>query len=232
MHGFNWFALISDQVNGDNIHVITAIFVVLMLVLLCLFARRRLVSVDQALVPSKKFTVANVFEILIENLYSLVEGILGHSTRKHFPFIMGVFIFVFAMNLVGSIPGFSAPTSNINTNLAMALCVFIYFNFVGIKESGFGYLKHFLGPVWWLAWLIGPLELFSTGIRPVTLSLRLFLSLFADHTVLGTFSSLVPIIVPMAFMILGIFIAFVQAFVFTLLTTVYISLASAHEEHH
>jgi F-type H+-transporting ATPase subunit a len=158
-----------------------------------------------------------------------------------------LFIFIFLSNLLGLIPGFFPPTANINTNLAMALCVFLYFNVVGIKEQGFvNYFKHFMGvapsgPIWAfipglvLALLIFCIEIFGLVIRPVTLSLRLLANINADHLVVGIFSSLSPLIVPIIFMILGLFVAFVQAFVFSLLTIIYIALAAPHgeeEAHH
>lgn len=233
MHGFNWFALISDRVSEHNIHVITAVFVLLLLTFAALWVRRRLLRVEQALIPADHLTLTNIFEVLVESILNLMEGIIGPTARRHFPLIATVFIFIFTCNLLGLIPGFLPPTANINTNLAMAFCVFIYFNAMGIKEHGWvNYFKHFAGPLWWMAPLILLIELFGVAIRPITLSLRLFCNINADHLVLGIFSGLVPIIVPVVFMILGIFIAFVQAFVFTLLSTIYIALATAHEEHH
>lgn len=233
MHGFNWFALLSEKVSEHNIHIITGIFVLLLLALASLVVRKKLLRLEQSLVPDQGVTLTNIFELLVENILSLMEGIIGKAARDHVPLVASLFVFIFVNNLIGLIPGFLPPTSNINTNLAVAACVFIYFNYMGIKEHGLvNYLKHFAGPVWWLAPLIMAIELFGTAIRPVTLSLRLFCNINADHLVLSIFSNLSPIIVPVVFMILGIFIAFVQAFVFTLLSVIYIALATAHEEEH
>ncbi len=223
-----------------NVHVITAAIVALLLIFAGLLVRGKLIRLEQAVVPSNRVTLTNVFELILENILGLMEGVIGHGAQKYFPFVATIFIFIFTSNMLGLIPGFPPPTNSINTNLACALCVFIYFNVIGIKEQGFvNYFRHFAGPKfssWVLTLLMGmmilPIELFGTSIRPLTLSLRLLCNIFADHLVLQTFAGLVPLIVPVAFMILGIFVAFVQAFVFTLLTTIYISLAAAHEEHH
>jgi len=233
MHGFNWFALISDKVNEHNIHIISGLFVALLLIGAAALAKRKLARLEQSLVPDGGFSITNTFEVIVESILNLMEGIIGPGARRHLPLIGTLFIFIFTSNLFGLIPGFSAPTSNINTNLAMALCVFLYFNAVGIKEQGpVNYFKHFAGPIWWMAPFIFAIELFGVALRPLTLSLRLFANINADHLVLGIFSQLVPILIPVIFMILGLFIAFVQAFVFTLLSMIYISLATAHEEHH
>ncbi len=244
MHGLNWFALMSSYVNAGNIHVITALFVALLLILLALLVRRNVVKVEKALVPSAKASLTNIFEVAVESLLNMTEGILGPDAKKHFPFLATLFIFVFFCNLIGQIPGFAAPTSNFNTNLAMAACVFIYYNFMGIKEQGLvNYLKHFMGVVpsgaWYnilaflpLSLLIFAIEMFGNFLRVGTLSFRLVCNINVDHMVLGAFSSLAPLIVPVFFMILGLFVSFVQAFVFTLLTAIYIKLATAHEEGH
>jgi len=233
MHGLNWFALLHPKINETNIHIVTAVFLALVLIGVGILLRKKLLRLEKDLVPSEKVSLANTFELIIENLLDLMEGVIGPQARRHLPLVGSIFIFIFVSNLLGLIPGFLPPTTNINTNLAMALCVFLYFNYMGIKEHGVvNYFKHFAGPIWWLAPLILAIELFGVVIRPITLSLRLLANINADHLVLGIFSDLVPIIVPVIFMILGVFIAFVQAFVFTLLTIIYIALATAHEEQH
>jgi F-type H+-transporting ATPase subunit a len=131
------------------------------------------------------------------------------------------------------IPGFVPPTDNINTNLAMSLTVFVYYHIMGVKAHGLkGYLKHFMGPILWLAPLIFVTEIIGHCVRPLSLSLRLFGNITGDHLVLGIFSNLVPVLVPVAFLALGLFVSFIQAFVFSLLSMIYINLATAHEEHH
>lgn len=232
MHGFNIFSFLSSAINEHNIHIVAALFVSLVLVLIALAVRKRLANTEAALVPSGKVSLTNIVEVSLENLLNLMEGVIGPGARKHFPFLATLFLFIFLSNLIGLIPNLYGPTSNINTGIACAICSFLYFNYVGIREHGLlNYLKHFMGPIWWLAPIIFAIELMGAFIRPVTLSLRLFCNINADHMVLGVFSDLVPLFIPIIFLILGIFISFVQAFVFTLLSSIYIALAGAHEEH-
>jgi F-type H+-transporting ATPase subunit a len=130
------------------------------------------------------------------------------------------------------VPGFYPPTENINTNLACALVVFVYYNYHGIKEQGIKkYLQHMAGPVIWLMPLIFCIELVSHAVRPVSLSVRLLGNIVGDHMVLGMFSGMVPLFLPIVFMGLAIFISVMQAFVFTLLSIVYIQMACVSEEH-
>ena len=140
-----------------------------------------------------------------------------------------LFIYILFSNLLGLIPGFLPPTDNLNTNVACALTVFIFYNYQGFKAHGFAYLKHFMGPIWWLAPIMVVIEVISHLVRPASLSVRLFGNISGDHLVLGIFSSLVPIGVPVIFLFLGLFVSVIQAFVFTLLSMVYISLATAHD---
>jgi F-type H+-transporting ATPase subunit a len=133
---------------------------------------------------------------------------------------------------LGLIPGFSPATDNFNTTLALGIFVFLYYNYQGIKEQGlWGHIKHFMGPVWYLAILIFPIELISHAVRPLSLGLRLQGNMKGDHLVLSIFSGLVPYLVPIPFYVIGLFVCFMQAFVFTLLTMVYISLSTATHDH-
>jgi F-type H+-transporting ATPase subunit a len=147
--------------------------------------------------------------------------------------------------LIGVIPGFSSPTGNFSSNLAVGVAVFLYYNYVGIQNAGFkNYMAHFFGPSLGdslglvllrfliLAPLMFGLEIFSHCVRPVTLALRLFVNINADHLVLGAFSGLAPLVVPVIFMAFGIFVAFIQAFVFSLLSVIYIGMAVQTAEHH
>lgn len=233
MHQFTWIGWISDSINHHNSHIFTAIFVTLLLIGLGLLYKRSLKSVEEELVPSSKFSFKNVFQVIVEKLYGLVEDIIGKDAKKYFPLIGGVFIYVFVNNILGVIPGFLPATENIGTNWAVGITVFLYYNYQGIKSHGVvHYFKHFLGPVWWLAWLMLPIELISHAVRPISLGIRLYGNILGDHTVIAIFSELTPYVVPVIFLALGIFVSFIQAFVFSLLSTVYISLATAHDEEH
>ena len=234
MHDFSWFGLLSHgKINHHNIHIFSAGLVVLFLIVATLMVHRKLKRVEERLVPAPKTTFVNLFETAVENILGLMEGILGHDAPKYLPLIGTLFIYIFLCNVLALIPGFVPPTDNINTNLACSLTVFVYYHIMGIKAHGLkGYLKHFMGPILWLAPLIFVIELIGHCVRPVSLSLRLFGNITGDHLVLGIFSDLTPILVPVVFLALGLFVSFIQAFVFSLLSMIYINLATAHEEHH
>lgn len=215
-------------------HVVMAIFVSLLLVLTTFVARTQLVGVmktpDGGLIPESKLTFRNFFEIIAEKLYALTETIIGHHDAPiYFPVVGTLFIFIFASNLIGLIPGLLPPTDNLNTTLALGTFVFLYYNYAGLKAHGVAYLKHFLGPILWLAPLMLIIELASHIFRPLSLALRLRGNIMGDHVVLGVFSDLVPYLLPVIFYGLGVFVAFIQAFVFCLMTMVYISLSTAHD---
>lgn len=232
MHEFTWIGLFSDSITHRNIHVYTAAFVVVILGVLAIIYRLSLGSAEEELVPSPGFSLKNIFQITVEGILSLMEGVIGKDAKDYFPLIGTCFIYIFINNILGIIPGFVPATENVNTNLAMALTVFVYYNYMGIKKQGVkNYIKHFMGPIWWLAPLMLVIELISHLVRPISLSIRLFGNITGDHVVLGIFSGLVPLVIPVIFLALGIFVSFIQAFVFSLLSTVYLGLAVAHEEH-
>ncbi len=211
-------------------HVVMAALATIFIVYLSLRIYRAYKEVgDEALVPSDRLTLRNVAEMVVESLYNMFEGILGEHTPKYFPFLASIFIFILVNNVMGIIPGFLPSTDNLSTQAGIALLVFIYYHREGWRAHGFAYLKHFTGPVIWIAPLMVIIELVSHIARPVALTLRLFGNISGDHLVLGIFSDLTPFFVPIVFLGLGLFVAFVQAFVFTLLSTIYISLAISHE---
>lgn len=178
----------------------------------------------------RPLAIPNLLEMGVGALLSFMEGIMGSHARRFLPLVGTAFFFILLSNLMGSIPGFDSPTVNLNTTLACALVVFVATHMVGFRVHGFGYLKQFLGPIWWLAWLMLPLEIISHVARIISLSFRLFGNIYGDHQVVAVFISMTYLLVPVVFMGMGIFVAFVQAFVFALLTVIYISMAM--EEHH
>ncbi|WKZ57803.1 MAG: F0F1 ATP synthase subunit A [Bdellovibrionota bacterium] len=190
---------------------------------------------SEALVPAKAFSVAGFFDFFVEAFVNYHDSVLGKENRRYVGFNGTIFLFILTLNILGLIPGMPAATTTVWVNVGMALAVFIYFNYLGIKANGFwGYLKHFCGPIWALAWFMLPLELFSTALRIFTLNLRLYWNITADHLVLDIFTGLTKFVVPLAFYALGTFVAFMQAFIFTTLTMIYILLATQHseDEHH
>ena len=213
-------------------HIVMAVVVFILITISALLSWRKLKKTERRLVPEDRATSANVYEVIVEGLLRMMEDTIGPQARKHLPLIGAIFIYLLYSNLMGVIPGLVPPTDNINTNAACAVVVFLYYNIVGIREQGIkNYLKHMSGPIIWLAPLMFAIELVSHFVRPISLSVRLFGNILGDHMVLGMFSQLVPFLVPIIFQALAIFVAFIQAFVFTLLSIVYISMASAKEEH-
>ncbi len=220
------------EIGEGNLHIATAVFVALSLTVAAILAWRNLRKTKENIIPSRRFSVATIFEITVESVLHLMEDIIGPKARRYFPLIASLFIYILCCDLIGVIPGFVPPTSNINTNFACAICVFLYYNYVGIREQGFSkYIKHMAGPVVWLAPLILTIELTSHLVRPISLSVRLFGNMVGDHMVLEMFSGLVPLLIPIVFMGLTIFVAFLQAFVFSLLSIIYIALATQKEGH-
>lgn len=212
--------------------MIYSTFVVILFALAAFLVHFKLKNTQARLIPESKGSLTNLIEVVVEQLLNLMEGVVGKSAPKYFPLIGALFIYILTCNLLSIIPGFLPPTDNINTNLACSLTVFVYYNYVGFKEHGMGYIKHFMGPIIWLGPLMLVIELIGHLVRPVSLSLRLFGNITGDHLVLGIFSDLVPVLVPVIFLGLGVFIAFIQAFVFSLLSLIYIGLATEHEEGH
>ena len=183
-----------------------------------------------ALVPRG---VQNLVEVLAEAMLKLAEETIDeHWGRTFFPFIATLFMFILTCNVMGLIPGFTSATSNLNMTAAMALPVFFLYQFIGFKMHGAGYIKHFMGPVIFLAPLMLIVEVLSHFARPLTLSVRLFGNMFAKHMLLMVLGSIVftKFVFPSLVLGLGVLVSFVQAFVFALLTTLY--LAGAVEEAH
>jgi F-type H+-transporting ATPase subunit a len=228
MEHFSWFTLFGLE-HYD--HVLGAILVVLFLIFASYKIRKNL-SKEGSVLPDEKFSLRTIFEILtIDFLLDLFTSVMGsrEKAKRYFPLLGTSFVFILFANLLGLIPGFLPPTGNFNTPVACALVVFVMYNYYGFKENGIGYLKQFAGPMIYIAPLIFVIELVSHLVRPVSLSLRLFWNVTGDHLVVGIFTNLIHLVIPALFMALGLFVAFLQAFVFTILSAIYISLAVAHE---
>jgi F-type H+-transporting ATPase subunit a len=199
-----------------------------------LLVRSRLAAAGGGIVPDEGLTVRNAIEVLTEMLAGLAEQNMGTKWRTYFPFVATLFFFVLIANLIGLIPGLGGgATTSANTTWAWAIISFAVHQYVGIKEHGFGYLKHFVGPVPLLAPLYIPIELLSHLSRVFTLAVRLLANMSADHIVVGVWLALVPAVVPAIFMGLGTLVAFLQAYVFAMLSMIYIGLAleDSHDSH-
>jgi F-type H+-transporting ATPase subunit a len=174
----------------------------------------------------------HTLELLVSGLKDLLNDIVGHHGERYL-YIIGAFtVFIFLCNIFGIFFFLQPPTSNINTTFALAITAFLYFNWEGIRTQGLvHYLKHFMGPVWWLAPLMFLIEMIGNFARILSLGMRLFGNIFGEHTATGIFMGLVPLVVPWPMMALGIFGAVLQTFVFIMLLMVYIGGATAAEEH-
>jgi F-type H+-transporting ATPase subunit a len=176
--------------------------------------------------------VQQIAEMVNEFTGSMGEQIIGHGFEKYQAFVTCIFLFVLSNNLIGLLPGVPAPTTSPVVPLGLAIPTFLYYNYQGFRAQGFiGYLKHFCGPIWWMAWLLLPIELVSHFARIMSLTIRLYANMFASDMLTLGFFSLIPIGVPSIFLGLHVFVSCIQAFIFMLLTMIYLSLAVSHEAH-
>jgi F-type H+-transporting ATPase subunit a len=157
------------------------------------------------------------------------DSIIGPGAHRFVMFTTVVLGFVLTSNLLGLVPGLLAPTSKATVPLGVALVCWFYYHYYGIRENGFGYFKQFVGPIWWISWMMLPIELISHLARILSLTVRLYANMFAGEMVTLVFFSLVPIGVPLVFMGLHLGVALIQAYIFMLLTMIYVSQAIAHE---
>ncbi|HEY5995794.1 MAG TPA: F0F1 ATP synthase subunit A [Candidatus Deferrimicrobiaceae bacterium] len=183
-------------------------------------------------IPEPRFTFRNFLELILAFLKGIAEDIIGHHARKYLPLLATCFVFILFMNLLGLIPGFLPPTQKMNITIGLAVVIFLSTHYFGVRENGLRYFKHFLGPYLPLAPIMLPIEIISHLARPMSLSLRLFGNITGDHAVVAGFMAIVPFVVPSIFMGLGVFVSFMQAFIFTVLSMIYISGAVSHEEEH
>ena len=212
-----------------------------------LCARKTLKSADNSVIPDDKFSARMIFEAVTGFMLSIGDTAMGKENRRYLPFVASLFMFLLVINLLGLIPGFILSTDHYQFDAGLALVVFTMYNFWGIKELGFGkYMAHFWMPgkpeskgqfilMFFVGFILFPLELTSHAIRPLTLSLRIFGNMVGDHNLLAAFNSLVDggtfafvNISAFPFYFLGTIVCFIQAFIFALLTMVYIRLAVAH----
>ncbi len=264
----NHYTYIGEIIhNPDGQKFFTALALGIGIILLGFLSSRTFSTkekLNDSIIPPKGFSLLGIFDFFVESFVNYHDSILGKENRKYVSFSGSVFLFILLANLIGLIPGMAAITTTVWVNVGLALAVFIYFNYLGIKEQGLkGYLGHFCAPSSlvgetpkqatfkkWLGWggfaliwilltlLLFPIEILSTCLRVLTLNLRLYWNIAADHMVLNVFTNeigpLVPIIKSVSafpIYILGIFVSFMQAFIFTTLTMVYVLLAVQHGDH-
>ena len=170
---------------------------------------------------------------MFEGIHGYIEGqsrdVIGHHSERFTPFLVTLGLFILIANLFGVVPGLDSPTATPVVPLGCAICAFVYYQSQGLRQGGVGYLKHFLGPVWWLSPLMLPLEIISHLARVLSLTIRLYANMFAGDIVTLVFFSLIPLGVPVVFLGLHLGVALLQAYIFVLLTTVYLAGAVATE---
>lgn len=248
-HGFTWYYLLPEGLRAVlPEHTFFALVAAILVILFALRARTALARAQDPTVPEEKLGARNITELVLE--YVIVrqsDAIIGKAGRKYVPYFASFFFFILFCNLMGLLPGFAPPTANLNTTLGLALVSFIGYNVIGVRAQGIKYVEHFIGPMTHLpgkgvvtklafvpvllisVMFFSILELFSHGFRPVSLSLRLFGNMMGDHEVIGAFIGLTKLVVPVAFYLLGTLVSVIQAFVFMLLSMIYVALAVSHE---
>lgn len=238
MHNFGATFLGHKPVEASHAEpLVASAFIVLLLILMALAVRAQVTKHETAVIPDAKLSLRTFWEIFIGYFYDLMKEMMGPKrAKRYFPIVGTCACFVFFGNLMGLIPGFNPPTSNWNITAGCAIMVFLAFNYYGFKENGWGHIKHLFGP--WLGPLGIPvnlllfvIELFSLFLRPFTLSVRLMLNMAVDHLLVTLALAGFALFLPIPVMILGTLVVVVQTLVFCLLTSIYIALATEHEDH-
>lgn len=231
-HAFTWVSLIPAAAHNPTVATLVTSLIVLAVILLLGMSARAALARDPD-VPAERFGARGLFELIIEFLVNTVKSVIHHHPERYLWLLGSVFIFIFFSNLIGLIPGFSPPTGDPHTNVAVALVVFFTYHYYGIKENGWGYVRQFTGPfkgfMLVFAVLMVPIELIGHFFRPVTLTLRLYANMLADHMTVSIFTDMTHLLVPVVFLTLGLMVCLIQAFVFFILSTVYIGMAVSHD---
>jgi len=205
-------------------HLVMSLFVVSLLLLI-------FIPVGLSLREENPSRFQVFIEQLVGGLRGMIEAQVGHGAGDRYLALIGAFtLFIFTSNVMGLFFFLNPPTANVNVTFGLAGISFVLYNAIGIKKHGVSYIKHFLGPIWWLTPLFFVIELISHAARWLSLGLRLFGNMTGEHMVSGVFNKLVPLLAPLPIMALGLFAAVIQTFIFIMLTTVYIAGAEA-EEH-
>lgn len=244
--GFSWFHVLP-AVDHDRLlaalgvhgHTYVYLHAWLACAILCglaFLARGQLEAVKSRQDLSKwyadeSFTARNIFELVIGGIRYFMDDLLDKAdVRTYLPLIGALFLYIFTCNIMGIFPGFLPPTDYVNTNVGMALVSFCVFMYVGLSRDAVGFIKHLWGPVFIMGFLLFPIEVISLIVRPTALVLRLTGNMFGDHLVFAIMSDLVPVFVPVVFLGLATLVSTIQAFVFSLLSVIYIYLSLPHHD--
>lgn len=225
-HPYLFFVKLFEAIGLEHFahsypHVIYSWVVMILLITLGAIAAKSV-----RLIPGK---AQNVFEVIISGIENFMIDVTGEEGRWLFPLAATIFIYIFSCNLIGLVPGFFPPTASLNTTASCALTVVIFTHIIGVKYHGVKYIKHFLGPVWWMIPLVFPIEIIGHLARILSLSFRLFGNMMGHELVLAILFGLAGLFfAPLPIMALGIFVALVQAFVFFLLSIMYFTGAMEH----
>jgi len=237
-HGFTWFGTLVG-LEGAWQHIGAALLVMAMLLLFASRVRAGLTDTDQAVIPDDGASARSIGEVFVEFIMGIARSAIPDHPDRYVPLLATFFAYILVGNVLGLVPGFAPPTSSFNITFALGCVSFGAYHAYGVKAHGlWSYLKHFLGPVMFIAPLMLVIEMFSHAFRPISLGVRLYANMFADHTVIEIFTGLTKALIPVAFYGLGFFVCIVQSFVFTMLSAIYISGAVSHghggheEAHH
>ena len=190
----------------------------------------RLLASDEQLAPSARFSLVTAIDAIFDFLHGLARDACGEKYfASFFPLLASFFMFILVCNLSGLVPGLPPATESMSTTVALGGIAFLIYNYAGLREHGVSYAKQFFGPLLFIAPLFFVIEIFSHFSRPISLSLRLMVNIFADHLLLNVFTGLTYLLVPAALLFFGLLVACLQSFVFTLLTSIYISMAVSHD---
>jgi F-type H+-transporting ATPase subunit a len=204
-------------------HIVMAVIVTAVIIIFFKMTVKNL-----SMFPNK---MQNALEMFYKFFQGLVDDMMGHEGRKFIPVLGTLALFIAISNLLGLLPEMASPTANLNVTAGCAVFIFLYYHYHGVKKHGlWGYIKTFMGPAWWLAWLILPIEIVSHFSRPLSLAMRLFGNIFGEDLVIIIIASLVPFVAPLPVMGLAVFTSLLQAFIFIMLSTIYLAGAMA-EEH-
>jgi F-type H+-transporting ATPase subunit a len=229
---FTWLHTIGGF-EGAWEHIGAAVIVVVVLLAFGARVAASLANTEAAITPEEGMTARSVAEAFVEGIIGIAKSAIPDHAEHYVPLLATFFAFILLSNLLGLVPGFAPPTSTFNITFALGCVAFGAYHAYGVKAQGLGpYLKHFLGPVLFIAPLMLIIEIFSHAFRPISLGVRLYANMFADHTVIEIFTDLTKAVIPVAFYALGFFVCLVQSFVFTMLSAIYISGAVAHGHGH
>lgn len=235
-HGITWAGLLLAPLEHllarygiDPVPAMDALIVSVALIFLAWLGGRRFRKGDLT-EPEGKVNLAFLMEAMVGGMLRFFEGILHHhgAARRMFFYLGTLALFILANNLLGLVPGFNPPTDQFNVTVTLGLMTFVVAHILGVREHGFAYIKKFMGPVWYMAPLLFPIELISHLVRPLSLAMRLFGNMTGDHKVVAVFTALLALGLPIPFMGLGVLVACLQALVFVLLASVYFQDALDH----